>query len=138
MPIYEYGCQECGEQVTAIFSTVSSAQEAQVVCTRCGSDMLERLVSRVSFRGFSQPGRVEASRTVSSEASARHGAPSDQSLHDASSETLARTMQRAAGNGRTKPDEAFREVAGRLANGESAHAIERSLRHRVGEVMETH
>ena len=46
MPLYEYRCQECGQQVTLrrTFDATSSP-----CCPLCGSDDLTRLISRVSL-----------------------------------------------------------------------------------------
>ena len=42
MPIYEYRCQSCGEQVEIL---VRSRENAPVACPSCGSDQLDKLLS---------------------------------------------------------------------------------------------
>jgi len=42
MPIYEYHCQSCGEQVEIL---VRSGMSAPPTCPNCGSTQLQRLLS---------------------------------------------------------------------------------------------
>jgi putative FmdB family regulatory protein len=42
MPIYEYGCEECGKKSTALLPSFSSPDP---VCPHCGKPGLSRLVS---------------------------------------------------------------------------------------------
>jgi putative FmdB family regulatory protein len=42
MPIYEYDCKNCGEQVEIL---VRSGMNASPVCPNCGSALLEKLFS---------------------------------------------------------------------------------------------
>ena len=47
MPIYEYHCQNCQRRFSVFWRTFSSADDEKVVCKRCGSTDITRLVSRV-------------------------------------------------------------------------------------------
>ncbi len=47
MPIYEYRCQDCQRQFSVFWRTFSSADDGKVICKRCGSSKIVRLVSRV-------------------------------------------------------------------------------------------
>jgi putative FmdB family regulatory protein len=47
MPIYEYRCQNCQRRFSVFWRTFSSADDKKVVCKRCGSTDIVRLVSRV-------------------------------------------------------------------------------------------
>lgn len=42
MPIYEYRCENCGEQVEVL---VRSRTSASPTCPNCGSSLLEKLLS---------------------------------------------------------------------------------------------
>jgi putative FmdB family regulatory protein len=44
MPTYDYRCRSCRERVTVQHSL---SEEPQLICPRCGSDRMERLISRV-------------------------------------------------------------------------------------------
>ena len=57
MPLYEYRCKSCGREFTELSGVVSDSQAPS--CTACGSQELEKLVSR--FRA----GRDETQRVVS-------------------------------------------------------------------------
>ncbi|HEX9369614.1 MAG TPA: zinc ribbon domain-containing protein [Roseiflexaceae bacterium] len=118
MPIYEYCCQTCQKELSLWFSSVAQAEAAVPVCTECGGENLRRLIS--SF------GVARASGAAAMAEGARGNA----------SQSLAQTM-REAGAGRDLGKD-FQEVATRLEKGESATAIEASLRKRVGEDMQVH
>jgi putative FmdB family regulatory protein len=47
MPIYEYRCTACRKKVTVLTLRVSEAVDAR--CDRCGSQALERLMSRFAL-----------------------------------------------------------------------------------------
>ncbi|MDX9715684.1 MAG: zinc ribbon domain-containing protein [Dissulfurispiraceae bacterium] len=44
MPIYEFSCDKC----SAEFSTIVQAADDKVVCPRCGSDEVSKLISPFS------------------------------------------------------------------------------------------
>lgn len=43
MPIYEYKCRECGE--IAEFRITSQSQVGLLICKKCGSQNMDRLIS---------------------------------------------------------------------------------------------
>ncbi|MEA3310099.1 MAG: zinc ribbon domain-containing protein [Chloroflexota bacterium] len=47
MPIYEYRCNECQRRFTIFWRTFSDAQAGQTACKHCGSQNVQRLVSRI-------------------------------------------------------------------------------------------
>jgi putative FmdB family regulatory protein len=48
MPIYEYFCPSCRKQVSIFFRSMQRAAQEEARCPVCGSDSLQRLVSRVN------------------------------------------------------------------------------------------
>lgn len=48
MPIYQYDCARCDQQVEVFFRTVARAAEAKPKCPECGSTRLTRVVSRIA------------------------------------------------------------------------------------------
>ena len=48
MPIYEYQCNDC-ESIFEVL-TLSAKDTGQVICTRCKSDKVEKVMSAGSFR----------------------------------------------------------------------------------------
>lgn len=46
MPIYEYRCKECGAKST--FVTLSIKESFTPKCKKCGSEQVEKIVSRVA------------------------------------------------------------------------------------------
>lgn len=57
MPIYEYKCQNCGKK--SVFVTLSIKSPLEPKCKSCGSEKLEKIVSRVAiFR--SEESRLES------------------------------------------------------------------------------
>jgi len=47
MPIYEYQCERCGAEFSAL--VMKRDQESEVACENCGARDLKRLISRVSY-----------------------------------------------------------------------------------------
>jgi len=47
MPIYEYRCQNCHRRFSKFWRAFSDAEGAEVQCEYCGSDDVQRLISRV-------------------------------------------------------------------------------------------
>ncbi len=56
MPIYEYRCRECGRKNEIITFRIS--QEVSATCKHCGSELLDRIPSRVRVR-LSEETRME-------------------------------------------------------------------------------
>lgn len=48
MPIYEFRCQDCGEQ----FEELVSATEESVPCPKCQSPKTGRIISLISSKGM--------------------------------------------------------------------------------------
>jgi putative FmdB family regulatory protein len=115
MPIYEYRCQDCQADASIWFSSIARAAASAPVCPTCGGERLARLVSNI--------------------AAARSGGAAGGTSGERP-QGLAQTMRAAAGGRDMGSD--FHEVAARLEKGESATAVEASLRRRVGEKMQPH
>jgi putative FmdB family regulatory protein len=49
MPVYEYGCQDCGERVTILLRSFSEAETSVPGCPTCAGQNLTRLISHVSI-----------------------------------------------------------------------------------------
>jgi len=124
MPIYEYHCQDCNKDLSILFLSFSEAAENNPACPDCGSKKLERLISKVSVsHKTNEPKKVKSNIKNSD-------------LEDPGS--LAGTMNKASRNSKADYGEDFKEVAGRLEKGESPKSIEKKMRKRVGETLETH
>jgi len=124
--IYEYYCQACQTEMSIWFSSIAQAAVSTPACTACGSENLTRLISSVA---------ITRSGSQTAERHAGLSAPTGGSS-DEHPQILARAMHAAAAGRDMGSD--FREVAGRLEKGESAAAVEASLRKRVGEGMQPH
>ncbi|MEE9238865.1 MAG: zinc ribbon domain-containing protein [Thermodesulfobacteriota bacterium] len=124
MPIYEYFCSDCNKDVSILFLSFSEAIENNPACPDCGNKKLERLLSKVSIAHNKKEPDTFKTPTINS------------NLEDPKS--LADTMNKTSSNSKADYGDDFREVAGRLKKGESATSIEKKLRKRVGETMETH
>ncbi len=48
MPIYEYGCRDCGA-ITGMFVRSASARSRKPACEKCGSKSVQRVISRFAF-----------------------------------------------------------------------------------------
>jgi putative FmdB family regulatory protein len=123
MPIYEYHCPGCRKEVSIFFLTVSEALEEKPVCPDCGSKKLGRVMSNVS--SVTKSDDVKKTGVPNAAAGAEDTA------------SLARAMRESGRKSKTGFGEQFKEVASRLEKGEPSKSIERSLRKRVGEPMET-
>lgn len=126
MPIYEYNCPECQEQVNLFFRTFAEVKTRPAVCPQCGSDTLERVISRVTV--VHNVGGGQTSQTSSGSSS---------SGQDESDPKVLANMMREAGQGRDMGPE-FREATTRLEAGETPMSIEKSLRQRMGQKTQTH
>lgn len=125
MPLYEYLCHDCQEQVSLFFRSFAEVETKPAVCPQCGGGSLERVISKVAVV---QAGKGEQAGVVNS---------SSQPTADTSDpKALARSM-REAGQGQDFGRE-FKEVATRLEAGEKPATIENSLRKRAGQSSQTH
>lgn len=124
MPIYEYHCSECKKDVSILFLSFSEADEKEPVCPECGNEKIERLLSSVTLihkKTNSTKSKFPKDITVNEEP-----------------KSLAKTMHKASNKSRANYGNEFKEVANRLDKGESSTSIEKSLRKKVGESMQTH
>jgi len=48
MPIYEYQCEECGEEFEKLIRSVSSPPEIE--CPKCGSDKIRKILSAFGIK----------------------------------------------------------------------------------------
>lgn len=124
MPIYEYHCPKCLKEVSIFFLTVSEAGGKKPSCPECGSRKLGRVMSNIS--------PASKADETGAAAAPKAGAGAEDTA------SLARVMRESSRRSKADYGEQFREVAGRLEKGESSVSIEKKLRKRVGETMETH
>lgn len=127
MPIYQYYCQDCQNQVDLFFRSFAETETKKAICPTCQSENIERLVSKVSVL---QAGRPKAGRDAST------GPPAGKSAEN--SKDLAGIMRQAQDKAGQNLGREFKEVASRLERGEKAASIEQSLRKRAGQNQQTH
>jgi len=122
MPIYEYNCSDCNKIVSILFLSISEANNEESLCPKCGKSNLTRVLSGVSvLKGSSEPKGKKPAKSYNND-----------------SKSLAETMHRENSKSKQNYGDDFKEVAHRLEKGENATSIEKKLRKRVGEEMETH
>ena len=124
MPIYEYHCSDCKQYVEVFFLSFAEASEVKPVCPECRGKKLERIISSWAVA------KEKDSPTISGS--------QKQNLNKEDTKSLADTMKKAGRQAKKGYSDDFKEVAGRLEKGESSTSIEKSMRARVGEKMETH
>jgi len=124
MPIYEYYCSDCNNEVSILFLSFSEASNSSPTCPQCEKNTLERILSQVSISQNIQ-------ETVTTTKSVKNS-----DLEDPKS--LAKEMDRATSNKKADYGEDFKEVKGRLEKGETPVSIETKMRKRVGEKMSSH
>lgn len=124
MPIYEYHCSECKKDVSILFLSFSEAEEKEPVCPECGNKKLERLLSSVAL--------IHRKTNFTKSKSTKDNVGTEDP------KSLAKTMQNSSNKSRVDYGDDFKEVANRLDKGESSTSIEKSLRKKVGESMQTH
>ncbi len=119
MPIYEYKCQDCGRKFSLYWHTFSAAEAATPRCTRCGSENVTKLISRV---------RVVRSEEARLEALADPSTWGDIDENDPRS--IARFMRRMTAElGEEVGDlgDEFHEVIERLEAGQTPEQIEKEM-----------
>ncbi len=122
MPIYEYNCSDCNKIVSILFLSISEANNEECLCPECGKNNLTRVLSGVSvLKGGKKPIQQKPGKSYNND-----------------SKSLVEKMRREKSKSRQNYGDDFKEVAHRLEKGENANSIEKSLRKRVGEEMETH
>ncbi|MEE8136406.1 MAG: zinc ribbon domain-containing protein [Thermodesulfobacteriota bacterium] len=124
MPIYEYYCSDCSKDISILFLSYSEATESSPTCPDCGNKKLERLLSKVSITHNKKEKKAINKPTKNSDLE--------------NPRSLADTMKKASRSSKADYGDDFKEVTGRLEKGESPVSIEKKLRKRVGETMETH
>ncbi len=125
MPIYEYYCSNCNNEVSILFLSFSEASNSTPTCPRCEKNNLERILSQVSVSQNIQETTTTAKNTIR-----------NSDLENPKS--LAKEMDRATSNKKADYGEDFKEVKGRLEKGETPVSIETKMRKRVGEKMSSH
>ena len=122
MPIYEYNCQDCQKTVSILFLTISEADDEEIICPDCGEKNLERIISRASvIKVHNETGKGNSRKMLKND-----------------TESLAKRMKEEKSKSKQDYGDDFKEVAHRLEKGENPDSIEKSLRKRVGEKMQTH
>lgn len=124
MPIYEYHCSDCNNEVSILFLSFSEASNSSPSCPQCEKNNLERILSQVSVA-------QNIKETVTTKKPVKNS-----DLEDPKS--LAKEMDKARSNKKADYGDDFNEVKGRLEKGESPVSIETKMRKRVGEKMSSH
>lgn len=128
MPIYEYRCQECGRRFSVFWRSFSDVQEDKIICKRCGSDDVNRLVSRVRMV------RSEESRL---DDMADPSAWGDFDENDPKSMgRFMRKMMNEIGDEAGDLGPEFEEVVDRLEAGQDPEEIEKDMPDLLGEGAE--
>lgn len=119
MPIYEYRCQSCKRRFSVFWRTFSLAEDDKVVCKRCGSTDIVRLVSRV---------RVLKSEESRLENLADPGGLGDFDEDDPKSMgRFMRKMMKEMGDETDDLGPEFEEVVDRLEAGQDPESIEKDM-----------
>ena len=115
MPYYEYRCNDCGRSVRK-FLTYAEFDTIRPECNHCGSDNLQRLISRVALA------KSEESRLESMD-------PDNlmSGLDEEDPRSLGRFMRKMGSEMGEDLGGEFDEVVGRLESGESPESIETSM-----------
>ncbi|MGI6209456.1 MAG: FmdB family zinc ribbon protein [Anaerolineae bacterium] len=115
MPVYEYRCGGCGRKMTIWWRSVAQMERSRPSCTRCGSEELRRLVSRVAVV------RSEEARLDSLADGMMDG------FDEGDPRALGRMMRQLGQEAGEDLGEEFDEIVGRLEAGEDPEEIERSM-----------
>ena len=120
MPIYEYRCLDCRRRFSVFWRTYTQAEErSSVTCSKCGSENVRRLVSRV--------------RTVRSEESRLEDLADPSALGDLdendpkSMGRFMRKMMNEMGDEAGELGPEFEEVVDRLESGQDPEQIEQDM-----------
>ncbi len=125
MPIYEYRCSSCGRRFSVLWRSFAEVSEENVVCKRCGSDKVNRLVSRV---------RVIRSEDSRLEDLADPSAWGDIDENDPKSMgRFMRKMMSEVGDEAGELGPEFEEVVDRLEAGQDPEQIEKEMPDLAGE-----
>lgn len=115
MPYYDYRCQDCRRRVRYFF-TYEEYDTAEPTCTHCGSDNVQRLISRVALA------KSEESRLDSMDPEKMMAG-----LDEDDPRSLGKFMREMSKEMGEDMGDEFNEVVGRLESGESPEAIEESM-----------
>lgn len=125
MPIYEYRCQGCGRRFSVFWRTFSDVHEDKVICKRCGSADVRRLVSRV---------RVVRSEETRLDDMADPSAWGDLDENDPKSMgRFMRKMMNEIGDEAGDLGPEFEEVVDRLEAGQDPEQIEQDMPDLLGD-----
>lgn len=116
MPIYEYRCQDCGRRVSILWRSFAEIGTKTPRCSRCGSQNLSRLVSRVSVL-HSEEHQLESFADPS-----KFG-----DLDENDPKSIGRWMRKMSREMGEDLGEEFNEVVDRLEAGENPEDIEASM-----------
>ena len=114
MPTYEYCCQECGKRFEVSLS-YERYESANVTCPNCGSNNIQRLISRVRI-AKSEETRIE--NMVD---------PSHLNGIEDNPKALGRLMRRMGNEMGEDMGSEFDEVVSRLEKGQNPDQIEKDL-----------
>ena len=116
MPIYEYRCQKCHRRVTIFYRSFAELERSHPVCSHCGHDQLEHLVSCVA--------------TLKSE-DARLDSLADPTamgdLDESDPKSIGRWMKKMSSESGEDLGDEFREVVDRLESGQAPEDIESAM-----------
>ncbi len=116
MPIYEYRCNGCGRRVSIFWRSLSELETKSPRCSRCGSQNLTRLVSRVAVL------RSEESQMESLADPSAFG-----DLDENDPKSIGRWMRKMSREMGEDLGDEFGEVVDRLEAGENPEDIEASM-----------
>jgi putative FmdB family regulatory protein len=119
MPIYEYRCQDCQRQFSVFWRTFSSADDHKVICKRCGSSKIVRLVSSVRVLK-SEESRMENLADPSSWGDFDENDPKSMGR-------FMRKMMTEIGDEADDLGPDFEEVVDRLEAGQDPESIEKDM-----------
>ena len=114
MPVYEYHCNHCGQNVSLFYKTYKDYDAAQKLCPNCGSAELTRLISRVAI---GKPSKNYAAMSSGEMLNVFEGGDSRE----------VGQMMSALGQDEAGLGEVYHEASERLMKGESPDSIERDL-----------
>jgi putative FmdB family regulatory protein len=125
MPVYEYRCDACQRRFSVLWRSFAEVNEDKVVCKRCGSESVSRLVSRV---------RVIRSEESRIDEMADPSAWGDLDENDPKSMgRFMRKMMNEIGDEAGDLGSDFEEVIDRLEAGQNPEDIEKEMPDLAGE-----
>jgi putative FmdB family regulatory protein len=125
MPIYEYRCKNCQRRFSVFWRTFSAADHDKVICKRCGSHKITRLVSRVRVLR-SEESRMENLSDPSSWGDLDENDPKSMGR-------FMRKMIKELGDEADDLGPEFEEVVDRLESGQDPESIEKDMPDLLGE-----